>query len=55
MQRSIRQFRPLLGGLARTRYSNNVYRELAYSPVCCDQSGKGRGLLQKGTNVRTFI
>ena len=41
MQRSIRQFRPLLGGLARTRYSNIVYRELALSPVCCDQSGKG--------------
>jgi len=39
--RSIRQFRPLLGGLVRTRYSNIVYRELALSPVCCDQSGKG--------------
>lgn len=39
--RSIRQFRPLLGGLARTRYSNIVYRELALSPVCCDQSGNG--------------
>jgi len=47
--RSIRQFRPLttrtaggLGGLTRTRYSNIIYRELAYTPVCCDQSGKGR-------------
>merc|ERR1712137_1412177 len=37
----IRQFRPLLGGLVRTRYSNIVYRELALSPVSCDQSGKG--------------